>query len=96
MAQGNRLVTKYWDAKDEAWLKIANLAIHLTDKSGVFEPNKENHLKPIISTSIIEQLIGPQEEGQPKHLTSLVKRIASDLKIDPDLIVDFELNIIDS
>lgn len=59
LAQGNRLVTQYWHAKDEPLLKIANLAIHLTDKTGVFEPNKETHLKPILSTSIIEQLIGP-------------------------------------
>lgn len=54
MAQGNKLVSKYWDAKNEALLKIPNLAIHLTDKSGTFEPNKENHLKPIISSAVYE------------------------------------------
>ena len=47
----NKLQSRYWHAKDEALLKIANLAIHLTDKSGTFEPNKETHLKPIVSSS---------------------------------------------
>jgi aspartyl aminopeptidase len=56
VVQGNKLVTKYWHTKNEPLLKIANLAIHLTDKSGVFEPNKETHLKPILATSIVDQL----------------------------------------
>ena len=55
VAQGNKLVSKYWHAKNnKPLLKIANLAIHLTDKSGTFEPNKENHLKPILSSAIID------------------------------------------
>ena len=54
IAEGNRLVSKYWDAINEPLLKIPNLAIHLTDKSGTFEPNKESHLKPILSSTVID------------------------------------------
>ena len=68
VAQGNRLVSKYWDAaKDEPLLKIPNLAIHLTDKSGSFEPNKEAHLKPIIASVLTEQLMSDgASEGDAK------------------------------
>jgi aspartyl aminopeptidase len=52
-----KLVSKYWRAKD-AILKIPNLAIHLTDRSGAFEPNKENHTKPLFASTIIDQLFG--------------------------------------
>ena len=57
-------------------MKIANLAIHLTDKSGTFEPNKENHLKPILSTSILEKLKTEGEESKGRHFDSLIKKIA--------------------
>ena len=52
--ENNKLVSRYWHAKEEALLKIPNLAIHMTDRTGVFEPNKESHLKPILSTAIID------------------------------------------
>lgn len=90
------MASRYWHAKDEALLKIANLAIHLTDKSGVFEPNKENHLKPIIAITVIDQLLTKDKEFKGRHHTSLLERIANDLKIDKELIMDFELNVIDS
>jgi aspartyl aminopeptidase len=47
------LSTKYWRC-NEAILKVPNLAIHLTDRSGTFEPNKESHTKPILATAIVE------------------------------------------
>ena len=94
--------TKYWRC-NEAILKVPNLAIHLTDRSGVFEPNKEAHTKPILSTSIIDQLFaGAKQEGEEtykcdeKHLKSLLDRIGSDLGVDPKNIVDFELNVVDT
>ena len=88
----------YWHAKDQALLKIPNLAIHLTDKSGTFEPNKELHLKPIISSSVIEQLcsVSKNESKPGVHFDQLLQRISKDLKLQEDSIVDFELNIIDS
>jgi aspartyl aminopeptidase len=53
-SDSNRLASKYWHAKEEAMLKIPTLAIHLTDKSGIFEPNKESHLKPILASAIVD------------------------------------------
>jgi aspartyl aminopeptidase len=48
-------------------LKIPNLAIHLTDKLGSFEPNKEAHLKPIIASVLTEQLMSDGvSEGDAK------------------------------
>ena len=64
VVEGSRFVSKYWDAKNEALLKIPNLAIHLTDKSGTFEPNKENHLKPIISSAVCDQLMNEGENNE--------------------------------
>ena len=52
-----KLISKYWRAKD-ALLKIPNLAIHLTTERGKFEPGTEAHTKPIITSSIIDQLFG--------------------------------------
>lgn len=95
--------TKYWKCND-AILKVPNLAIHLTDRSGTFEPNKESHTKPVLCTSIIDQLFGAgaaKQEGdtyrcEEKHFRSVLNRIGDDLKIDPKTIVDFELNVIDT
>ena len=72
-------------------MKIPNLAIHLTDKSGTFEPNKESHLKPVVSSTSLGI-----PEGQGPHLESLLNRIAVDLSLKGETIVDLELNIVDS
>lgn len=48
-----KLVSRYWRCT-EPILKVPNLAIHLTDRSGTFEPNKENHTKPILASSIVD------------------------------------------
>ena len=52
-----KLSTKYWQCK-EPILKVPNLAIHLTDRSGTFEPNKESHTKPVLATSVVDLLFG--------------------------------------
>ena len=70
------LKTKYWHANNEPLLKIPNLAIHLSDKTGVFEPNKESHLKPILTTSIIDSL----RDTNP-DLSPLTDKIARDLGV---------------
>jgi len=51
--ENGRLVTKFWNAKDPL-LKVPNLAIHLTDRSGKFEPSNETHTKPILASAIID------------------------------------------
>ena len=96
-------MSKYWRCK-EAILKIPNLAIHLTDRSGTFEPNKEAHTKPILATSIIDQLFGEEVKAidedkyrvDEKHFKTLINLISSDLQIDRSSIVDFELNVVDT
>lgn len=55
--EGGKLVSKFWRSKD-ALFKIPNLAIHLTDRSAAFEPNKENHTKPILASAVIDALFG--------------------------------------
>lgn len=93
--------TKYWRCKDPI-LKVPNLAIHLTDRSGIFEPNKEAHTKPVLATSIIDQLFcgqaveGDKYQCEDKHFRSVLDKIGADLEIDPRNIVDFELNVIDT
>jgi aspartyl aminopeptidase len=95
------LSTKYWKCND-AILKVPNLAIHLTDRSGTFDPNKESHTKPILATSVIDQLFGgaPVEDDaykcEDKHYRSLLARIGTDLGVDPNSITDFELNVVDT
>jgi aspartyl aminopeptidase len=75
----------------------------LTDRSGTFEPNKESHTKPVLATSVVDQLFGSAESSgedvyrcDDKHYTSLLSLIAGHLKIAPKQIVDFELNVIDT
>jgi len=92
----------YWNAKDPI-LKIPNLAIHLGDRSGKFEPNNESHLKPVLATSIIDSLFSDDIESleedkystEHKHFKTLLNKISSDLEINTSDIVDFELNLID-
>jgi aspartyl aminopeptidase len=48
-----KLISKYWRC-NEPILKVPNLAIHLTDRSGTFEPNKESHTKPILASSVVD------------------------------------------
>ena len=98
-------MSKYWRC-NEPILKVPNLAIHLTDRSGTFEPNKESHTKPILASSIVDQLFGediqpiPSEEDkyrvEEKHFKTLLNRISNDLSIQRGQIVDFELNVIDA
>lgn len=51
-----KLRSELWDSK-AAVMNVANLCIHL-DRQAEFNPNKENHLKPILATSVIDQLMG--------------------------------------
>ena len=57
-----KLISKYWRSAGPI-LKVPNLAIHLTDKPGTFEPNKESHTKPLMASAIVDQLIGEGVES---------------------------------
>lgn len=103
--EDGKLVSKYWRA-NEPILKVPNLAIHLTDRTGKFEPNKESHTKPILASSIVDQLFGEEIESlgaekdryriEDKHFKTLLNRISQDLQVERTQIVDFEINVIDS
>ena len=54
--EGDKLVSKYWNA-GRPLMKVPSLAIHL-DRSDEFKPNKETHLKPILTTNIVNNLFG--------------------------------------
>jgi len=84
-------------------MKVPSLAIHL-DRSEEFKPNKETHVKPVISMELVNSLFG---EGVSKieddkfnldhrHLSTLTDLIAKDLGCKREQIVDFELNAADS
>lgn len=89
-----------WDSKS-AVMNIPNLCIHL-DRAEEFKPNKEAHLKPILATKAIDQLFGEgitsfQNDKQDvfnienKHFKTFLSRIAEDLGVAIEDILDFEL-----
>ncbi|CAJ1086900.1 aspartyl aminopeptidase isoform X1 [Xyrichtys novacula] len=87
-------------------LRIPHLAIHLQrDINDSFGPNKENHLVPIIATAIQEELeTGSASSGDAscatttaeKHHPALVNVLCSELGINPEALLDFELCLADT
>uniref|UniRef100_A0A3Q1GU28 Aspartyl aminopeptidase n=1 Tax=Acanthochromis polyacanthus TaxID=80966 RepID=A0A3Q1GU28_9TELE len=87
-------------------LRIPHLAIHLQrDINDSFGPNKENHLVPIIATAIQEELeTGCTSSGDTssaastaeKHHPALVKVLCSELGVEPEALLDFELCLTDT
>lgn len=71
-------------------MNVPSLCIHL-DREPDFKFNKETHLKPILATHCIDQLMGEGmkkvEEDKDiynvsnKHMKTFLNRIASDLGI---------------
>uniref|UniRef100_I3K2J2 Aspartyl aminopeptidase n=1 Tax=Oreochromis niloticus TaxID=8128 RepID=I3K2J2_ORENI len=87
-------------------LRIPHLAIHLQrDINDSFGPNKENHLVPIIATAVQEELeTGSASSGDAssaastaeKHHPALVKVLCSELGVEPEALLDFELCLADT
>ncbi|XP_074520554.1 aspartyl aminopeptidase isoform X1 [Halichoeres trimaculatus] len=87
-------------------LRIPHLAIHLQrDINDSFGPNKENHLVPIIATTVQEELeTGSASSGDAscatttaeKHHPALVKVLCSELSVEPEALLDFELCLADT
>lgn len=90
-------------------LRIPNLAIHLTTDRDKFEFNKETHLKPIISTAVIDALVDPEEskeKGKEEkkeekkeesfHFKNFLNLVANQIGTKAESIVDFELSLIDA
>ncbi|XP_062303403.1 aspartyl aminopeptidase isoform X1 [Osmerus eperlanus] len=87
-------------------LRIPHLAIHLQrDINDSFGPNKENHLVPILASAVQEELeTGCASCGDAcnatttveKHHPALVKVLCSELGVQPEALLDFELCLADT
>uniref|UniRef100_A0AAZ3Q787 Aspartyl aminopeptidase n=1 Tax=Oncorhynchus tshawytscha TaxID=74940 RepID=A0AAZ3Q787_ONCTS len=80
-------------------MRIPHLAIHLQrDINDSFGPNKENHLVPILATAVQEELeTGCCSTGDAeKHHPALVKVLCSELDVQPEALLDFELCLADT
>uniref|UniRef100_A0A6Q2Y932 Aspartyl aminopeptidase n=1 Tax=Esox lucius TaxID=8010 RepID=A0A6Q2Y932_ESOLU len=81
-------------------LRIPHLAIHLQrDVNDSFGPNKENHLVPILATAVQEELetVGPSLPPQTeKHQPALTNVLCSELGVQPEALLDFELCLVDT
>ncbi|KAF3857044.1 hypothetical protein F7725_008903, partial [Dissostichus mawsoni] len=87
-------------------LRIPHLAIHLQrDVNDSFGPNKENHLVPIIATVVQEELetgcasscdAACATNTAEKHHPALVKLLCSELGVEPEALLDFELCLADT
>jgi aspartyl aminopeptidase len=51
--ENGALVSKYWTS-DKPLIVLPSLCIHLDPERESFTPNKENHLRPLMSMSIID------------------------------------------
>ncbi|BFZ22616.1 hypothetical protein BsWGS_25655 [Bradybaena similaris] len=94
-------------------LRIPHLAIHLQrDINDSFGPNKENHLCPVLATSVKAELEGDKAAASSpkpadssdsesrsqasKHPPTLVRLLCQELHIESDQIMDFELCLADT
>ncbi|XP_061779476.1 aspartyl aminopeptidase isoform X2 [Nerophis lumbriciformis] len=87
-------------------LRVPHLAIHLQrDVNDSFGPNKETHLVPILATAVQEELeTGNATSGNvttaantaEKHQPALVKVLCSELGVEPEALLDFELCLADT
>jgi len=100
------LEERIWRHEDPI-IQLPNLAIHLSSERNTFSWDEDTHLRPIIATSIIDQLIDGRDEEEEekredpyhihkKHLGSLLSLIARELKTTSESIVDFDLSLYDT
>lgn len=93
-------------SSERAIARIPNLAIHLTapDKRNAFEFNKETNLRPIISSSLYEQLdypngIDKDESTGPvakKHYRGLLDLVSKKTGIKIENILDLDFSFADA
>lgn len=91
---------------DRPILRVPHLAIHLNRELGEkFDWNKENHLLPVLATSVQEQLdTGSKSSAEvpeggaqhDKHHPLLIRLLCDEMGIKPEQIVDFELCLADA
>lgn len=85
---------------DKPLCRIPTIAIHLNREQGTkLELNKENHLNPILSTSIenavAKDLNQPSSDIKRRHHPSLLDLIEKESGIKADSITEFELCLAD-
>jgi aspartyl aminopeptidase len=100
-----KLVSKLWNAKKPI-ICMPSLCIHLESATEreAFKPNIETHCKPIIASSIVDALFGPGVKAlkddsfniDKNHWNIFTDRIAKDLGISRESIVNFEINLADT
>ena len=100
----SHLTSMLWDSKGGV-VSIPSLCIHLetADERQAFKPNKETHLKTIMATTLIDNLMGEaiKDESEDvykvkqKNFETFLTRIADDLEIEVSQIVDFEFSCYD-
>ena len=61
---------------NRAIVKIPNLAIHLCnlDERERFSPNKESHIRPILSTIVYDKLLNIKENENQKEIQKVNKK----------------------
>jgi len=101
VAEGNTFVSRLVRISRPI-LRIPSLAIHLNrevNEKG-FDFNKENHLLPILATTIKAALQPKSQDSEKKeedrHNSLLVKMIADELQTKESSIRDFELSLYDT
>ncbi|XP_006636850.2 aspartyl aminopeptidase [Lepisosteus oculatus] len=87
-------------------LRIPHLAIHLQrDVNDSFGPNKESHLVPILATAVQEELeTGSASTGDAssatttseKHHLALINLLCTELEVEKESLLDFELCLVDT
>lgn len=91
-----------YDSK-RAICNVPSLCIHL-DRKSEFDPNKETHLKPILATAVVDQLVGEtMKENEDKgvynchqqNYVTFLTTIADELGVGVEQVVDFELSFYD-
>ena len=63
------LTSMLWDSK-HAVMAVPSLCIHLA-REPEFNPNKETHIKPIIATTVIDQLMGEPIKSEEADLYNI-------------------------
>ena len=82
-----------------ALFRIPNLAIHFTRSYDKFEFNLEQHLRPFFATDYVDKLAPtdlPECEMSTHQYPAILKLVASELKVEPQNIVDLDLNFLDT
>lgn len=101
VAEGDKFISKLVRI-NKPIMRIPHIAIHLAREisSDGFKPNNENHVVPMLATSIKAALFKPVNNSEEKIDNTalspvLLHMIADEIKVSPTAIRDFELCVFD-